>query len=811
MPPAARAAFGESRLPVRYGREVVSWSGMRVVLVILGAAIGAAAQGRPAAPITIDYPLDTSVFPPEFPPPTFQWRDAAPDATAWRIEVTFRDGSPAFQVMSAGERLKVGEIDPRCVAETNELPKLTPEQAAARTWKPEPAVWAVIKQLSVRHPATITIAGLRSGDPAQVVSTGEVRIQTSTDPVAAPIFYRDVPLMPSELEKGVIKPLPANAVPLVAWRLKDVGEPGSRLLLDGLPTCANCHSFSLDGKTMGMDLDGPQNDKGMYAIFPVAPRISIRNEDVISWNALRARPASPMRAGFMSQVSPDGRYVVTSVNGAKKDLGDSYYVANFKDYRFLQVFYPTRGILVWYSRATRRVQPLPGASDESFVHTDAVWSPDGSYLVFARARAREPYPPGQKPAESANDPNETPIQYDLYRVPFNEGRGGRAEPIAGASHDGMSNCFPKLSPDGRWIVFVQCRNGQLMRPDSQLYIVPAQGGQARRMRCNTRLMNSWHSFSPNGHWLVFSSKARSPYTQMYLTHLDGDGHDSPAILIENATAANRAVNIPEFVNIPADGLRQIAVPAVEFYRLFDQAWELTSKGQDEAAASAWKQVLALSPEEGKAHGNLGAVLLRLGRFEESVAHFRKALSASPESAANHNNLGAALLRTNRASEAALHFEKALKINPEFADARFNLASVFYLRGRTYDAVGQWREGLRSEPDRLSVLTKMAWVLATSPKISVRDGAEAVALAQRAVRLSGARDPEVLDTLAAAYAETGHFAEAIETVQQALDLAVRQGKSSLAPPIRARANLYQARRRYRSPDLPEPVTSSASAR
>jgi len=73
---------------------------------------------------------------------------------------------------------------------------------------------------------------------------------------------------------------------------------------------------------------------------------------------------------------------------------------------------------------------------------------------------------------------------NLYRIPFNEGRGGQAEPIAGASLNGMSNSFPKVSPDGRWIVFVQSRNGQLMRPDGQLYIVPAEGGAARHMRCN---------------------------------------------------------------------------------------------------------------------------------------------------------------------------------------------------------------------------------------------------------------------------------------------------------------------------------------
>ena len=64
-------------------------------------------------------------------------------------------------------------------------------------------------------------------------------------------------------------------------------------------------------------------------------------------------------------------------------------------------------------------------------------------------------------------------------------------------------------------MYVEARNGQLMRPDSQLYIVSTSGGQARRMKCNTPLMNSWHSFSPNGRWLVFSSKSRSAVHARY--------------------------------------------------------------------------------------------------------------------------------------------------------------------------------------------------------------------------------------------------------------------------------------------------------
>jgi TPR repeat/WD40-like Beta Propeller Repeat len=582
------------------------------------------------AAITVDYPEEGSIFPPEITPPTFLWRDASDSASAWTIDVAFTDGSAGIRAKSVGERLRIGEIDPRCVSASNELPKLTPQQAAARTWIPDAATWEAIKSHSKEHPATITITGFQDEPLAHPVSRGAVVIHTSMDPVGAPIFYRDVPLIPSELEEGVIKPLAQGDLPLLSWRLRNIAEPNSRLLLTGLHTCANCHSFSRDGKTLGMDLDGPANDKGLYMLTSIKPEMVVRNQDVISWSSVRDETVSPSRIGFMSQVSPDGKYVLTMLRGLERKLAESYYVVNFKDYRFLQVFYPTRGILAWYNRATGRRQTLPGADDPRYVQTDAVWSPDGKYIVFARAEARDPYPKGQKLAERANSPEETQIQYDLYRIPFNDGKGGQPVPIAGASHDGMSNSFPKVSPDGRWIVFVKCRNAQLMRPDSQLYIVPAEGGVARRMRCNTPLMNSWHSFSPNGRWLVFSSKSRTPYTQMFLTHIDSEGNDSPAILIDNSTAANRAVNIPEFVNIPPDGMMKIDVPAAESYRLFDVASDLTAKGQLEAAIAAWKKVLELDPRNAKAHNNLGNALMWQGNLAEGTAHLHKARELDPE-------------------------------------------------------------------------------------------------------------------------------------------------------------------------------------
>jgi tetratricopeptide (TPR) repeat protein len=741
--------------------------------------------------ITIDYPEDGSIFPPEITPPTFIWRDATSRSKVWDIDVEFSDGSPGIRAKATGERLQIGEIDPRCISNTNKLPELTPQQASARTWTPDDTTWATIKQHSRESLATVTITGWQGEQSRVAVSRGQVEIETSKDPVGAPIFYRDVPLAPSELQKGVIKPLAPNGIPLIAWRLRNLGEPASRVMFTGIHSCANCHSFSRDGKTMGMDLDGPANDKALYVLASVKPQMSIRNEDVISWATFKDQTVAQPRVGFMSQVSPDGQYVVTMIQPPGGTQG-GFYVANFKDYRFLQVFYPTRGILAWYSRATGEMHALPGADDPRYVHTNETWSPDGQYLVYAQAEARDPYPKGRKLAAYANDPDETPIQFDLYKIRFNGGKGGPSAPIAGASQNGMSNTFPKISPDGRWIVFVKCHNGLLMRPDGQLYIIPAAGGEARRMRCNTPLMNSWHSFSPNGRWLVFSSKSRSPYTEMFLTHLDEQGNDSPAIYIDNSTAANRAVNIPEFVNIPPDGLAKIDLPAAEFFRMFDHAAELAAKGQDEAAIAEWKKALQINPDDPMANNNLGTHLLKRGQLDEAVPRFQKAVELKPDYADAQNNLGIVLLQKGRVGEAIEHLEKAEEINPRNTQTYYNLGAAFYMQGKVTEALAEWRAGLHVDPEDLPLLSQAAWVLATNPEASVRNGSEAVELAARAVKLSGAKDPAILDTLAAAYAEAGRFPEAVETARQALTLATEP----LAAELKARIALYEDKRAFR---------------
>ena len=811
--------------------------------------------------VTVDYPIEGSVFPPEICPPTFLWHDADNGTGTWLIDVSFETHPHHVYVLTDGKRTE-GEIDYGCVTERNVF-RETPYQASAKGWTPAERTWEIMKRCSSGKSARVTVRGLvptgKAVTDRRIVSQGSVTLTTSTDPVGALIFYRDVPLMPSGQKDGVIKPLEKSMWPLIKWRLRDLSRPEATVVMEHLPTCGNCHTFSRDGKTLAMDMDSPAGDKGAYVVKTVGRNMVIEQEDVFTWNDFPDKPAGTSTSGLFAQISPDGRHVVTMLN-------EEIFVANYTDYRFLQTFYPTRGIIVFWDRRTGEMKRLPGADEPRYVQGNPTWSPDGRTIVFIRATARPAYDRGARP-QYANDPNETPIRYDLYSIPFNGGRGGTATPIPGGSANGMSNSFPRFSPDGRWLVWVQCRNGLLMRPDSQLYIMPASGGTPRLMTCNTGRMNSYHSWSPNGRWLVFSSKCNTPYTQMFLTHVDEAGNDSPAVLIPNATAANRAVNLPEFVNLAAGDLVSITTPAVDYRRHLEKARELKEKGRLAEAETEVRKSLALKSDyldtylalgnllvqRGKldeaiehyrkaleinsryfhSYNNLGAALNRQGKYEEALRHFRTALEINPGYPQTHVNIGVALgqlgrpdeaiasfrraseinpesdrahyewgivlARTGRLDEAVEHFTKAVALDPKCYEAHRAWGTALLNLGKPVEAVRHYRRAIDINPKYVPAYASLAWVLATHTDAGVRNGAEAVRLAETACRETDDRFADLLDVLAAAYAEAGRFDDAVRTAAKALDLARASNNPRLANLIETHLARFRNKQPVRSGD------------
>lgn len=701
----------------------------RVVLALGATSLVAVLSARPSDPAgaTIDYPKDRSIFPPDFAAPTILWHDPGGAADRWRAEWNFPNGGPGFATPVDAGSPPEGEIDPRCLSTTNAPYTPTPYQASALAFRPSREVWAGVVRGARAGPVELTLVGWRENDTSHPTASGRVRFSISADPVGAPIFYRDVPLMPSASKDGVISPLDKTAQPLIQWRLKDVSKDDSRIVMHDIPTCANCHSFPADGKTLAMDLDGPDGDKGAYAIAPISPKIVIDDDDVMTWNAFPGKPDGHMTLGFLSRISPDGSKVVSTVN-------ERLYVRNFTDYRIIQVFYPTRGILAWYDVASKAIRALPGADDPRYVHCNAVWTPDGKDLVFMRAPATRPYDAARPVALYAGDPNETQVRFELYRMPFDGGRGGRPVPIPGASGNGMSHSFPKVSPDGKWLVWTQSRNGMLLRPDGRLWIMSLPRGMPREMTCNTSLMNSWHSFSPNGRWLVFSSKANTPYTQLFLTHIDAQGLDSPAILVERTQAANRAANIPEFVNTPYDAFGEISVPAVAHREHFYRANDLAYEGKNDAAIDELNKALAGESKDWrtydwKYHDKLSRILMEQGRIDEAVVHIRKSIELNPQNPAMHANLGFVLYERGNLDEARKELDTALRLAPGDARSWLNRASIRLSQGDAAGAESDFSRAAALDPSNAR-----AWSGKGMACFSLEDLACARAAFDRAIAL-----------------------------------------------------------------------------
>ena len=187
-------------------------------------------------------------------------------------------------------------------------------------------------------------------------------------------------------------------------------------------------------------------------------------------------------------------------------------------------------------------------------------------------------------------------------------------------------------------------------------------------------------------------------------------------------------------------------------------------------------------------------------WHDSESLWTRAIAMAPNNDFAHTSLADLLLRQGRVNEAIAHSEAALRINPNNADAHNNLALAISRRGRVPEAVAHWKRSLEIQPGNLNARCNLAWVLATAPDPSLRDGNRGVELVERVALGSGHPNATVLRILAAAYAESGRYAEAISAVQQALQLATAQGDKALADYLRFSLENYEANRPLRDPGL-----------
>jgi superkiller protein 3 len=217
------------------------------------------------------------------------------------------------------------------------------------------------------------------------------------------------------------------------------------------------------------------------------------------------------------------------------------------------------------------------------------------------------------------------------------------------------------------------------------------------------------------------------------------------------------------------------------------------KNRLDEAIAVYKQALAINPDSEEAHINIGTAYGKKGMLDEAIAEFEQTLEINPECAKAYYNIGAAYWEKGMLDNAITEYTKALDINPYYAKAYYKLGLAFEAQHRLQEAIGAYHEAIRLKLDNHEVYNNLAWIYATAPDNTMRDGKEAVKLAIKACELTDFKNAVPLDTIAAAYAEMNNFEKAIEYQERAIKLAPPQIEKEL----KGRLQLYKSGKPYRA--------------
>ncbi|MFN2623935.1 MAG: tetratricopeptide repeat protein [Chthoniobacterales bacterium] len=215
----------------------------------------------------------------------------------------------------------------------------------------------------------------------------------------------------------------------------------------------------------------------------------------------------------------------------------------------------------------------------------------------------------------------------------------------------------------------------------------------------------------------------------------------------------------------------------------------------EDSESLWRHALSATSDNIIAESNLALALYWKGKNKEAMEHFEQSLMINRRQPEPLSSLGAFYLALGRFQDALAVLHEALQLEPRLEDAYYNLGNTYLALGDARQALDHYKRALELAPDDTEALNNMAWILATWPNSSIRNGVKAVALAERADSLTRSRNQIIAATLAAAYAETGRFTEAKRTAEHALRLAAAEGNEARVRSIRAQLETYKSNNAY----------------
>jgi tetratricopeptide (TPR) repeat protein len=219
------------------------------------------------------------------------------------------------------------------------------------------------------------------------------------------------------------------------------------------------------------------------------------------------------------------------------------------------------------------------------------------------------------------------------------------------------------------------------------------------------------------------------------------------------------------------------------------------QGKFELTVEHCAEALRLKSDYYNAHYNMGLAFVQQGRYDDAAKHIKAALESKPDWPEAHHNLGYVYYRQGNLDLAVEQCVEALRLAPEYLTARLTLAYILSEMGKMEQAVEHYYKILQLDPNEAYALKNLAWILATTEDAKLHNPTDAIKHAQRACELTEYNRADFLDTLAAAYAAAGNFAEAVKTAEKALKLAEDTNEKKLAEEVQKRLELYKAGQPY----------------
>jgi tricorn protease-like protein len=220
---------------------------------------------------------------------------------------------------------------------------------------------------------------------------------------------------------------------------------------------------------------------------------------------------------------------------------------------FLDVF-DMRSCIAQYNLTSGTVNKMPDLIGPRVLETYPAWAPDGKTLYFCSA------PMLWDSLNIVPPENYNQVRYNLCSIAYDplRKRWGKADTILSAQKTGMSILQPRVSPDGRFILFCMCDYSVFptYQKSSDLYILDLSTHNVKQLSCNSSESESWHSWSSNSRWIAFSSKRDDgEFTRTYISYIDSQGNARKPFLIPQKNPAFyrnflRVMNVPEFITGP---------------------------------------------------------------------------------------------------------------------------------------------------------------------------------------------------------------------------------------------------------------------